>query len=176
MDQKGRRKRRPRNREADRRLEAIADIIQPLAGLLGKHCEIVPHDYRVPDRSVVAVAGKVTGRRVGSAMSEAGLPVLAEGRAARDRLNYLAKAVNGRVINSSAIVLREANRTVFGALRINLDVTELRHAARILDALIGYHVKPEPTTFADTIREEAVGAARTGGPRRGSPSAADRSR
>jgi predicted transcriptional regulator YheO len=241
MDQKGRRKRHPLNREPDRRLEAIADIIQHLAGLLGRHCEIVLHDYRVPDRSVVAVAGKVTGRRVGSAMSEAGLSVLAEGRAAQDRLNYLAKAANGRVINSSTMVLRDANRRVFGALRINLDVTELRHPARILDARIGYDVKPEPTTFADdirdvidaslrdeldgqsvttlsrndrfeivraldvrgvfdvkrdvgqvaavlwvsratayaclqTIREEAVGVARTGGPRRGGPSAADRSR
>jgi predicted transcriptional regulator YheO len=153
MNQRGRRKRRPLDREADRRLEAIADIIEPLARSLGEHCEIVLHDYRVPDRSVVAVAGKVTERRAGSAMSEIGLSVLAEGRAAQDRLNYLAKAPNGRVINSSTIVLRDANRRVFGALCINLDVTELRHAARILNALIGRDVKPERTTFADDIRD-----------------------
>src|SRR5262249_60804965 len=60
---------------------------------------------------------------------------------------------NGRVINSSTIVLRDANRRAFGALCINLDVAELRHAARILDALIGHDVKCEPTTFADDIRD-----------------------
>jgi predicted transcriptional regulator YheO len=153
MDEKGRRKRHPLDRQADRRLEAIADIIEPLARSLGKHCEIVLHDYRVPDRWLVAVAGKVTERRVGSAMSGAGLSALAEGRAAQDRLNYLAKVPNGRVINSSTIVLRDANRRVFGARCINLDVTKLRHAARILNALIGHDVKPEPTAFADNIRD-----------------------
>jgi predicted transcriptional regulator YheO len=184
MDQKGRRKRHPLNREADRRLEAIADIIQPLAGLLGKHCEIVLHDYRVPDRSVVAVVGKVTGRRVGSAMSEASLSVLAEKRAAQDRLNYLAKAANGRVINSSTIVLRDANRRVFGALRINLDVTRaldvrgvfnLNRAAGQVAAVLGVSWATANARL-QAIREAAVGAARTGGPRRGGRSAADRSR
>jgi hypothetical protein len=77
MDQKGRRKRHPLDREADRRLAAIADIIEPLARSLGKHCEIVLHDYRVADRSVVAVARKVTERREGSTMSEVSLSVLA---------------------------------------------------------------------------------------------------
>jgi predicted transcriptional regulator YheO len=153
MDRKGRRKRHPSGRDADRRLEAIADIIEPLARSLGAHCEIVLHDYRVPDRSVVAVAGKVTERRVGSAMSEIGLSVLAEGNDAQDRLKYLAQAPNGRIISSSTIVLRDANRRVFGALCINMDVTELRHAARILDALVGEDVQPEPTTFADDIRD-----------------------
>ena len=85
MNQKGRRKRHPLDREAGRRLEAIADIIEPLARSLGKHCEIVLHDYRVADRSVVAGDGKITDRRMGSAMSEAGLSALAEGRAAQDR-------------------------------------------------------------------------------------------
>jgi predicted transcriptional regulator YheO len=153
MDQRGRRTRRPSDREADRRLAAIADIIEPLARSLGAHCEIVLHDYRIPNRSVIAVAGKVTERRVGSAMSEIGLSILALGSAAQHRLNYLTKAPNGRVINSSTIVLRDANRRVFGALCINMDVTELRHAARILGTLIGEDVQPKLTTFADDIRD-----------------------
>jgi len=153
MGQNRRRKRHPLDREADWRLEATADIIEPLARSLGKHCEIVLHDYRLLDRSVVAVAGKVTKRRVASAMSEIGLSVLVEGRAAQVRPNHLAKGPNGRVINASTIALRDANRRVFGALRVNLDATELSHAARILHALIGPDVKPEPTTFADDIRD-----------------------
>jgi predicted transcriptional regulator YheO len=32
---------------------------------LGANYEIVLHDYRIPDRSVVAVAGRVTERQVG---------------------------------------------------------------------------------------------------------------
>ena len=157
MDRTGRRRRRQAS-DADIRLRAIADIIVPLARSLGANCEIVLHDYRIPDRSVVAVAGKVTARRVGSAMSEIGLSVLAEGNAAQDRLNYLTKAPDGRVINSSTIVLRDRNAAVFGALCINSDVTALRNAVTMLEALIGAKTQPRPTTFTDDIRDviEAV--------------------
>ena len=96
-----------RERDADRSLRILAEIIGPLTQSLGANYEIVLHDYRIPDRSVIAVAGRVTERRVGSAMSEIGLSVLAEGNKAEDRLNYLAKAPNGRIVNSSTIVLRD---------------------------------------------------------------------
>ena len=149
----GKHAKRPRERDADRRLRMLAEIIGPLTQSLGANYEIVLHDYRIPDRSVVAVAGKVTARRVGSAMSEIGLSILAEGDKAQDRLNYLAKAPNGRVVNSSTIVLRDERQTVFGALCINMDVTAIRHAAAILDALSGNYVEPKPTTFTNDIRD-----------------------
>lgn len=153
MDQKAKRAKGPSDLDADRRLRALADVIGPLTRSLGAQCEIVLHDYRIPDRSVVAVAGKITERRVGSAMSEIGLSILAEGDAAQDRLNYLTKAPNGRIINSSTIVLRDDAGAIFGALCINMDVTELRHAATILGGLIGDYAQPKPTTFTDDIRE-----------------------
>jgi predicted transcriptional regulator YheO len=103
MDQKGTRKRHPWNREADRRLEAIADIVEPLARSLGKHCEILLHDYRVADRSVVAVAGKITDRRVGSAMPEAGLSVLPEGGAAQDRSSTLPRSSSETATGGSSV-------------------------------------------------------------------------
>lgn len=150
MARHGKLTRQAPDRDADQRLRVIADIIGPLAQSVGLHCEIVLHDYRIPDRSVVAVAGKVTERRVGSAMSEIGLSILAEGSAARHRLNYLTRAPNGRVINSSTIVLRDGNQKVFGALCINLDVTEFRRASAILNALVG-DAPPKPTTFTHNI-------------------------
>jgi predicted transcriptional regulator YheO len=131
----------------------LAEIIGPLTRSLGANYEIVLHDYRIPDRSVVAVAGKVTERQVGSAMSEIGLSIMAEGPEARDRLNYLAKAPNGRIINSSTIVLRDEKRKVFGALCINMDVTAIRHAAAILDTLSGNYADPKPTTFTNDISD-----------------------
>jgi predicted transcriptional regulator YheO len=145
--------RRAAGRDADRRLQVMAEIIGPLTRSLGASYEIVLHDYRIPDRSVVAVAGKVTERQVGSAMSQIGLSVLAEGNKAQDRLNYLAQAPNGRIINSSTIVLRDSRRRVFGALCINMDVTAIRHAAAILDALSSAYAEPKPTTFANDIND-----------------------
>lgn len=144
---------RSAGRDADRRLQLLAEIIGPLTRSLGANYEIVLHDYRIPDRSVVAVAGKVTERQVGSAMSEIGLSILAEGDKAQDRLNYLAKAPNGRIINSSTIVLRDSRRKVFGALCINMDVTAIRHAAAILQALSSAYTEPKPTTFTNDIND-----------------------
>lgn len=140
-------------RDADRRLRILAEIIGPLTRSLGANYEIVLHDYRIPDRSVIAVSGRVTERRVDSAMSEIGLAILGERDRAEDRLNYLAKAPNGRIVNSSTIVLRDSRQRVFGALCINIDVTAIRHAAAILDTLSGHCVEPKPTTFSNDIRD-----------------------
>jgi predicted transcriptional regulator YheO len=144
---------RPSERDADCRLRVLADIIAPLTRSFGANCEMVLHDYRIPDRSVVAVAGEITEREVGSAMSEIGLSILGEGNEAQDRLNYLAQAPNGRVLNSSTIVLRDADQKVFGALCINIDVTAIRHAAAILETLSGNYAEPKPTTFTNDIRD-----------------------
>ncbi len=137
---------------ADQRLRALSDVIGPMAEALGANCEIILHDYRRPDHSVVAVAGSVTARKVGGAMSEIGLSVLSEGNAAQHRLNYLVTSRNGRVVKSSTIVLRDDAGQVFGALCINADITELRQAAVVLAGMLGEQVRPEPTTFSDDIR------------------------
>jgi predicted transcriptional regulator YheO len=137
-------------RDANRRLRILAEIIGPLTRSLGSNYEIVLHNYRLPDRSVVAVAGKITERRVGSAI---GLSVVGEGDRAQDRLNYLAKGANGRIVKCSTIVLRDDNRKVFGALCISLDVTAIRHAAAVLHTLSGQHAEPKPTTFSNDIRD-----------------------
>ena len=137
-------------RDANRCLRILAEIIGPLTRSLGPNYEIVLHDYRLPDRSVVAVAGKITERRVGSAI---GLSVVGEGDRAQDRLNYLAKGTNGRIVNCSTIVLRDDNRKVFGALCISLDVTAIRHATAVLHTLSGQHAEPKPTTFSNDIRD-----------------------
>lgn len=146
-------KRRIDDADADQRLRALGAVITPMAEALGPNCEIVLHDYRQPEHSVIATAGSVTNRKVGSAMSEIGLSVLGEGDAAKDRLNYLTTTANGYVIKSSTIVLREQNNHVFGALCINTDVTTLRQAASILGALAGAQMPPQPTTFTDDIRD-----------------------
>jgi predicted transcriptional regulator YheO len=139
--------------DADLRLATLAAVLEPMATTFGEHCEIVLHDYRRPDHSVVAVAGNVTHRKVGSAMSEIGLSVMAEGDLAEDRLNYLAATPAGRIVKSSTIVLRDSAGRMFGALCINLDITELRQAAHVLAGILGEPLAtPSPTTFVDDIR------------------------
>lgn len=140
--------------ERDAVLAALRPVVDGIAATFGPVCEAVLHDYRDPERSVVAVAGSVTGRTVGGAMSEIGMRVLARGDEARDELNYVTRTDGGTLLKSSTMVLRDSTGAVFGALCVNLDVTAVDRAHALLGALAGtagIPADPPATTFADDI-------------------------
>ncbi|MFF9060703.1 transcriptional regulator [Streptomyces sp. NPDC014882] len=143
-----------RDGERDAVLRALVPVVHGVAATFGPVCEVVLHDYRRPENSVVAVAGEVTGRAVGGAMSEIGLRVLARGDDADDELNYVTRTAGGRTVKSSTMVLRDSAGTVFGALCVNVDVTEVGRVQTLLAALAGAAgppADPPLTTFGDDI-------------------------
>ncbi len=139
---------------ADAVLASLRPVVDGLAATFGPWCEVVLHDYRQGEKSVVAVAGRVTGRRVGGSLSEIGLRVLAQGEHAVNDLNYVTRTRDGRVARSSTMPLRDDEGRVFGALCVNLDVTTVRQAADLLAALGGAPAAALPsTTFTDDFDE-----------------------
>ncbi|HLL34707.1 MAG TPA: PAS domain-containing protein [Streptomyces sp.] len=140
--------------ERDAIIGALTPVVDGLAATFGPVCEVVLHDYRHPEKSVVAVAGSVTGRAVGGAMSEIGMRVLARGDEAADELNYLTRTRSGDLVKSSTMVLRDSTGAVFGALCVNLDVTAVHHAHTLLGGLAGLGTDPARTpvtTFGNDI-------------------------
>ena len=115
--------------ERDAILAALTPVVDGIAATFGPVCDVVLHDYRKPGESVVAVAGSVTGRAVGGAMSEIGMRVLARGDEAEDELNYVTRTRNGTLVKSSTMVLRDSTGAVFGALCVNVDVSAVTPAA-----------------------------------------------
>lgn len=91
--------------ERDAIVAALTPVVDGLAATFGPMCEVVLHDYRQPEKSVVAVAGSVTGRTVGGAMSEIGMRVVARGDEAGDELNYVTRTRNGKLVKASTMVL-----------------------------------------------------------------------
>ncbi|WP_199438870.1 helix-turn-helix transcriptional regulator [Umezawaea beigongshangensis] len=139
---------------ADAILDALKDVVPGLAATFGRSCEVVLHDYRRPEHSVVAVAGDLTGRHVGGAMSEIGLSVLARGDDAENELNHVTRTPSGRTVKSSTLPLRDEHGHVFGALCVNLDVTALRQVGDLLADLAGGEPAAVPTTtFTDDVDE-----------------------
>lgn len=122
---------------ADELLASYARMVPGIQRTFGGICEVVLHDYRRTDRSVVAVAGEVTGREVGSPMSRIGLSMMRRGDDADDDLNYVTRLPDGRVVKSSTLLIRTSTGHVVGALCVNLDVTELRGFRQILADLAG---------------------------------------
>src|SRR5687767_6198078 len=140
--------------ERDAIIAALTPVADGLVATFGPVCEVVLHDYRRPEGSVVAVAGSVTGRTVGGAMSEIGMRVLARGDEAADELNYVTRTGNGVLVKSSTMVLRDSAGAVFGALCVNVDVTAVGRAHTLLGALAGLgagSAEPPTTTFGDDI-------------------------
>lgn len=132
---------------------ALRPVVAGIRETFGRKCEVVLHDYRRPEHSVIAVSGDVTGRQVGSAMSEIGLKLMRQGDAAEDELNYVTRMPDGRSIKSSTVLLRDPDGHVFGALCINFDVTDLRVLSRLVGELAGEQDPAEtaPTTFSNDI-------------------------
>ncbi len=154
----------PEPSEVDAILRSYASVIDGIQKTFGDHCEVVLHDYRDRDHSVVAVAGDVTGRQVGSPMSLIGLNMLRQGDDAVDDLNYITRLPDGRVLKSSTMLLRTSDGHVIGALCMNIDITELRSVGRLIGQLTGLDDEREApqTTFSpdpDAVIDSALAEA-----------------
>ncbi|MEU2371817.1 helix-turn-helix transcriptional regulator [Streptomyces pseudogriseolus] len=144
------------DQEAEREaiLAALTPVVDGIAATFGPVCEVVLHDYRRPEASVVAVAGSVTGRTAGGVMSEIGMRMLARGDKAADELNYLTRTGTGTLVKSSTMLLRDSTGAVFGALCVNVDVTAVSQAHTLLGALAGLAggpAEPPTTPFGNDI-------------------------
>ncbi|WP_409494454.1 transcriptional regulator [Amycolatopsis sp. cmx-11-12] len=140
--------------ERDAILDALAPVADGIAATLGSFCEVVVHDFRRPEESVVAIAGSVTGRSVGGSMSEIGMGLLARGDDAEDELNYVTRTASGKLVKSSTMLLRDSGGSVFGALCVNLDVTALGQLRTLVGELadVGTATTETPTTtFGDDV-------------------------
>ncbi|MFJ9537671.1 transcriptional regulator [Streptomyces sp. NPDC101225] len=140
--------------ERDAILAALRPVVDGIVATFGPLCEVVLHDYRQPEKSVVAVAGSVTGRSVGGAMSAIGMRILARGDAADDDLNYVTRTGAGQLVKSSTMVLRDSAGAVFGALCVNVDISAVHEAQALLGALAGpssASAEPPVTAFGNDI-------------------------
>lgn len=153
----------PPDTERNAIISALVPLVDGIAATFGPVCEVVLHDYRDPEKSVVAVAGALTGRSVGGAMSEIGLRMLARGDEAADELNYLTRTKGGQQLKSSTMVLRDSTGAVFGALCVNVDVTAVQQAQALLAGIGGGGAAKASTTTTfgndiDSVVEAIVDA------------------
>lgn len=143
----------PPAEEQDAVIAALSPVVDGIVATLGSFCEVVVHDFRRPENSVVAIAGTVTGRTVGGSMSEIGMGLLARGDEATDELNYITRTRSGKLVKSSTMPLRDSAGTVFGALCVNVDITAVNQAYALIGELAGV-TGPSAvptTTFGDDI-------------------------
>ncbi len=108
----------------------------------GSHCEVVLHDLRRPEHSIVAIAnGHVTGRKLGDPAIGGPEPDIALQRSQSDDghtnilANYETHTRDGRRLKSSSTVFRDENGVLFAALCLNIDLTSIDTAKNFLETI-----------------------------------------
>jgi predicted transcriptional regulator YheO len=121
--------------EADVIVSALAQLVAPLQAVLPTASEVVLHDLTKLPNSVAAIAGTLTGRKVGDPATDV---LLAQLRGAKDGrpLRYRTVLPDGREARSTTVVLRSADGHKVAALCINVDVTTWVAARALMDEMI----------------------------------------
>lgn len=117
-------------------LKNMVHLVEGIGKTFGKNCEVVLHDVRNPDNSIVAISnGHVTNRVVGGPMSEYGLADLRKGNFDNNKVNYLKKTKDGRVLKSTSMYIKDEQGNLIGFLCINFDISELTVMRNIISEI-----------------------------------------
>ena len=153
----------------EEQLDFYKRLAHALALQFGSGCEVVVHDLEStdPSHSIVAIEnGHVTGRKLGDGPSHVVLEALHAGDAKlEDRLAYLTKTADGKILKSSTVFIRDERGRAVGIFAVNYDITILRamgdtSVADLLDDLIEQSVQLVGTPVALMSKEEKVRAIR----------------
>ncbi len=115
-------------------LDILKRLAEGIVAVVGPHCEVVVHDFRDPEHSIVYIAGNVTGRRIGAPVPDLSFISGELGRDTPDQLNYRAR-IGTHHLQSSTIWIPDDDGTPIGAVCINVDYQDLIHARQLLDKL-----------------------------------------
>lgn len=120
-------------------LDFAVRLSKAIAAQFGKDCEVVVYDLKScpAEHSIIAIEnGHVSGRHPGDGPSHIVLDALkTKNGHAKDRLAFLTKGRNGKILKSSNVYLRDENGEIIGMLAINFDISlmvAMKHALKDL--------------------------------------------
>lgn len=138
-------------------LENLKGVARMIADAFGRHCEVVVHDLRDLEHSLIYVAGEITGRPIGAPITDLVVKALhREGDAAQDIVGYKTVAKDGRVLKSSTAFIRDEKGKIFAALCLNYDLTDFLNFSGLLQDFTQLHSinnEEKQETFATTVQE-----------------------
>jgi predicted transcriptional regulator YheO len=144
----------------------LARIARAIVATVGSQCEVVVHDLRAPEQSVVALSGNLTGRTVGAPAPDPDMLPGNLGVFQDDILREHTRTSAGKQLVSSTVWVRNEKSEIVGAICINMDFSDLRRARDLLNQVLTEQgsettMKTSFETFA-TSPEEFVAIALRG--------------
>jgi predicted transcriptional regulator YheO len=133
-----------------------ADI---LVKMFGPRCEVAIHDFSNLEQSLIHLAGSVTGRNIGSPITDLVLEKLKKPhKEVKDIPNYQTVTSKGKVMKSSTLFLRNDKYEIIGALCINFDLTLLNQLGMELQDFIHFDEAADKTeNFYSSIHDVVEG-------------------
>lgn len=104
-------------------LSQLQQVAQGLGETFAPFCEVVLHDLRRADHSVVALYNNLSGREVGDATTELGLARIADKTYPQVLSNYANTLPDGRQTKSTSIGIKDVDGKYVAALCMNVDLT-----------------------------------------------------
>ena len=142
-------------KEMNPSLRRYVPLMDMLGAVFGEDCELVLHDLREPEHSVVYVVhGQVTGREVGQGIEHLVREVMSAGPLTQDYAvnDYFRK--KGKLIRSSSLFIRDDEGKLIGALCLNLDTTKITQQLEFLKSFLPETPQPEPAAPKERKRVE----------------------
>ena len=135
-------------------------LVRALAAQYGETCEVVLHDLTGNDHEHTIIAienGHITGRHIGDGPSKIALEAFQDAAETHsDKLAYLTKTRDGKILKSTTVFLRDEKGKPIGILGINSDITLSVAAERAIhsyNSSLQSSREPEPisTNVADLL-------------------------
>ncbi|RPI90016.1 MAG: hypothetical protein EHM32_12005 [Spirochaetales bacterium] len=107
-------------------LRSMEPVVEGIAELFGRNCEVVLHSFENMAHSVMKIANAhITGRKIGSPITDLGLNALRESFAInRDIVgSYFTRTETGKLFKSITILIRNHKNDPIGMLCVNIDVS-----------------------------------------------------
>lgn len=136
-------------------IRTLTNLVEPLAALLPGECEVVLYDLRHMPNSIVAIAGNLTGRGVGSSAAE----LLSQARSEQGFGTTLGHAVtgpDGKELRGNTLIFRDAQDAAVAALCILNDTQSWQLVADLARSMLPW-----------TRHEQIAGAGASAEPTRG---------
>jgi predicted transcriptional regulator YheO len=113
--------------------------VDALAETFGTHCEVVLHDLRNLDKSIVKIAnGQITGRKAGAPVTDMALRLFEEDKKNPKKtavIGYRTRTKEGRELKSTTLFIRDKKGNAVGCLCINIDLTPYLTTKNLVDQI-----------------------------------------
>jgi len=122
------------------KLKSYVHLVNFIADFLGPSYEVVLHDVRNINNSIIAIKnGHISGRKVGGPLADLSFKHIKENRNSDKKYLLLyGKTKDGRQLKTSTYFIRDERGNIIGLLGINTDISDFLNLKKRMESFIDY--------------------------------------